>query len=274
MFWKRVLTAVIAAPIALAVIWYGAPWVVAAAVALIVLLCAEEWNRVACLGTPGARFAFRAVTVGGMFLMYGLAVDIDAENSVLALGALWWLLAAIWLRGYPAFFSAGRIPVFAANVVGALILLPAFLGILTLHGMPDDGPLRVFLLLALIWAADTGAYFAGHQFGKRKLAPQVSPGKTVEGAIGGLVAAGAVAVAAAVFLLDLEPMMFAAFVALCLVVAAMSIVGDLTISMFKRQAKVKDTGHILPGHGGALDRLDSVLAASPVLALGLRLLGI
>ena len=273
MFWTRVLTAAIAAPIALAVIWYGAPWVVAAAVALIVLLCAEEWNRVARLAPPGARFAFRATVVGGMFLMYGLAVDINAENSVLALGVFWWLLAAIWLRGYPAFFKGGRIPLFPALIVGALILL-AFLGILTLHGMPDDGPLRVFLLLALIWAADTGAYFAGHQFGKRKLAPSISPGKTVEGAIGGLVAAGAVAVAAAVWMLDLTFGRCVAFVLLCLVVAAMSIVGDLTISMFKRQAQVKDTGHILPGHGGALDRLDSVLAASPALALGLRLLGI
>lgn len=274
MLWQRVLTAIVAAPAALALIWFGPPWAVAAIVALIVLLCAEEWARLIQLDSSEMRFIFRGLIVAGMFVMYGVAVDFQFREAVLAVGVLWWLLAAIWLRGYPAFFAGGKIPQFPAICVGALVLLPAFLGILTLHEAPHDGPLRVFLLLILIWAADSGAYFAGHQFGKRKLAPHISPGKTIEGAVGGLVAAGAVAVAAGFLVFDLQGRAFAGFVVLCLLVAGLSIVGDLTISMFKRQAKVKDTGTILPGHGGALDRLDSVLAASPVLALGLRLLEI
>lgn len=274
MFLQRVLTAVIAAPAALALIWFGPPWAVAAIVALIVLLCAEEWTRLAQLHGSELRFVFRGLIVAGMFVMYGVAVDFQFREAVLAIGVFWWLLAAIWLRGYPAFFAHGKIPLFPAMTVGALILLPAFLGILALHEAPEDGPLRVFLLLILVWAADTGAYFAGHSLGKHKLAPKISPGKTIEGAIGGLVAAGLVAAAAGLWVFDLTKAPLLGFVLLCLVVAGMSIVGDLTISMFKRQAKVKDTGAILPGHGGALDRLDSVLAASPVLALGLRLLEI
>ena len=274
MLLQRVLTALIAAPAALALIWFGPPWAVAAIVALIVLLCAEEWTRLAQLHGSEVRFMFRGLVVAGMFVMYGVAVEFDAHIAVLALGVFWWVLAAIWLRGYPAFFAAGKIPQFPAIVVGALILLPAFLGILTLHEAPGDGPLRVFLLLILIWAADSGAYFAGHRFGKRKLAPRISPGKTIEGAVGGLIAAVAVAIAGGVWVFGLGGVTLFCFVLLCLVVAGLSIVGDLTISMFKRQAKVKDTGAILPGHGGALDRLDSVLAASPTLALGLLLLGV
>lgn len=274
MFLQRVLTALVAAPAALALIWFGPAWAVAAVVALIVLLCAEEWSRLAQLANYETRFIFRGLIVAGMFIMYGVAVDFSAHDVVLAIGVFWWVLAAIWLRGYPAFFSAGKIPQFPAMVVGALVLLPAFLGILTLHEAPDDGPLRVFLLLILIWAADSGAYFAGHQFGKRKLARRISPGKTIEGAIGGMLAASLVALAAGIWVFDLAGLALLGFVLLCLVVAVLSIVGDLTISMFKRQANVKDTGRILPGHGGALDRLDSVLAASPALALGLRLLGL
>lgn len=274
MLLQRVLTAVIAAPAALALIWFGPPWAVAAIVALIVLLCAEEWARLAHLHGAELRFVFRGLVVAGMFVMYGVAVDFQFREAVLAIGVFWWLLAAIWLRGYPAFFAGGKIPQLPAMTVGALILLPAFLGILALHETPEDGPLRVFLLLVLVWAADTGAYFAGHTFGKHKLAPKISPGKTVEGAVGGLATAGLVAVAAGLWVFDLASGALVGFVLLCLLVAGLSIVGDLTISMFKRQAKVKDTGAILPGHGGALDRLDSVLAASPALALGLRLLGI
>ncbi|MBR9813626.1 phosphatidate cytidylyltransferase [bacterium] len=274
MFLQRLLTAVVAAPAALALIWFGTPWAVAAVVALIVLLCAEEWARLAQLDGSEVRFVFRGLIVAGMFVMYGVAVDFSAQNLVLGLGVFWWLLAAIWLRGYPAFFADGKIPQFPAIVVGALVLLPAFLGILTLHEAPGDGPLRVFLLLILIWAADTGAYFAGHQFGKHKLAPRISPGKTIEGAVGGMLTAALVAIAGGLWVFGLAGATLFGFVLLCLVVAGLSIVGDLTISMFKRQADVKDTGAILPGHGGALDRLDSVLAASPALALGLRLLGI
>jgi phosphatidate cytidylyltransferase len=122
----------------------------------------------------------------------------------------------------------------------------------------------------LVVAADIGAYFAGRRFGRNKLAPRVSPGKTWEGVAGGLVAAALMA-AVGVWWFDVSA---GRFIALCMVVVVASIVGDLTESLFKRHAGLKDSGTILPGHGGVLDRVDSVTAAAPVFLLGLQVLGL
>ena len=124
--------------------------------------------------------------------------------------------------------------------------------------------------LLIVWVADTGAYFAGRFLGRVKLAPDISPGKTWEGVIGGLVS---------VVLLTLLRTTWAetdlmVFIPFCLAVASISIVGDLTVSMFKRTAGVKDSGTLFPGHGGVLDRIDSVSAAAPLFALGLGWVGI
>ena len=128
----------------------------------------------------------------------------------------------------------------------------------------------VLFILTLTFAADTGAYFAGRAYGRVKLAPQVSPGKTWEGVVGGMVLATAVGYAGSRWF-DLAP---ARFVPLCLAAAAFSVVGDLTESMFKRAAGLKDSGRLFPGHGGVLDRVDGVLAATPVMCLGLLWLGV
>ena len=124
----------------------------------------------------------------------------------------------------------------------------------------------MLFLLLLVWAADIGAFFAGRSFGRLKLAPQVSPAKTWEGVLGGLGAAALVAAAGA-WWFDLPRV---AFLSLCLAVALISVVGDLTESMFKRYAGLKDSGSVFPGHGGVLDRIDSVTAAAPLFLLGLR----
>src|SRR5690606_17335644 len=133
----------------------------------------------------------------------------------------------------------------------------------------EHGPAVMLFLLLLVVAADVGAYFAGRRFGRNKLAPRVSPGKTWEGVIGGLLGAALIALAGgAWFGVPLVP-----FVALCVVAVLASIVGDLTESLFKRHAGVKDSGTLLPGHGGVLDRVDSVTAAAPVFLIGLERLG-
>ena len=124
--------------------------------------------------------------------------------------------------------------------------------------------------LAIVWAADVGAYAAGRMLGRVKLAPKVSPGKTWEGLCGGVALAALVALAAAI-LLRLPPV---SMVALGVVTALVSVVGDLTVSMFKRNVGVKDSGALLPGHGGVMDRIDSLTAAVPVFMLGVRLAGI
>jgi len=122
----------------------------------------------------------------------------------------------------------------------------------------------------LVWAADVGAYFVGKRFGVRKLAPAVSPGKTWAGVGGGVVLALLVAAVGA----NLFELPVISFLVLCLYAALISVVGDLTVSMFKRGQGLKDSGRLLPGHGGLLDRIDSLLAASPVLVLGLIHLGV
>jgi phosphatidate cytidylyltransferase len=125
-------------------------------------------------------------------------------------------------------------------------------------------------LLVLIAAADVGAYFGGRLFGRHKLAPQVSPGKTWEGFVAGVVAAACVAVAGAIIF----DMPFWPWLVLCLLVAVVSVIGDLTESMFKRHVGLKDSGRLLPGHGGLLDRIDSLTAAAPTFLLGLLALGL
>jgi len=191
----------------------------------------------------------------------------------LAVGGLWWLLACIWVICYPRGLPGGQVLAARKLVAGLALLVPAWLAISLLHGRGETGPALLLVMFVIVWAADVGAYFAGHAFGRVKLAPHISPGKTREGAAGGVFAA-LLAGTAGAWLLGLEAASLALFAGLVLVVSLVSIVGDLTVSMFKRHSQVKDTGGLLPGHGGILDRVDSQTAAAPVFLLGLELLGL
>ncbi len=133
----------------------------------------------------------------------------------------------------------------------------------------DSGPVLVLIMLVIVWAADIGAYFVGRAVGRVKLAPQVSPGKTWEGVIGGLAAATLAAIVAAGW----AGLTIAQGVGLGISVAAISVIGDLTVSMFKRNAGLKDSGRLFPGHGGVLDRIDGVTAAAPLFAIEATWLG-
>jgi phosphatidate cytidylyltransferase len=157
-----------------------------------------------------------------------------------------------------------------AALAGPLVLAPTWLALSSLHRVADHGPMLVLFLLVLVFAADVGAYFGGRAFGRLKLAPRVSPGKTWEGVIGGFAAAGVIATVGARWFALPVP----AFLALCAAVVSLSIVGDLTESMFKRHVGLKDSSKLLPGHGGILDRIDSISAAAPVFALGMMWMGV
>ena len=134
--------------------------------------------------------------------------------------------------------------------------------------MPD-GHAWVLYLLTLVWAADIGAYFAGKYWGRHKLIPRVSPGKTVEGAVGGFVLSMLVTLAGFAYF---HPQSIGIWFLIAALTTLISMLGDLFISMLKRRSQLKDTGHILPGHGGVLDRLDSLIAAAPMIYCGLRFL--
>jgi phosphatidate cytidylyltransferase len=151
---------------------------------------------------------------------------------------------------------------------GALVMVPAYIALITLYSLR---PTMLLFALIIIWAADIGAYFAGKRFGRVKLAPSISPGKTWEGVIGGLIAVVLVLVTVRYYWVEVD---LAVVVPLGLAVATLSVVGDLTVSMFKRNAGLKDSGRIFPGHGGVLDRIDSVTAASPLFALGIGWAGL
>ena len=156
-------------------------------------------------------------------------------------------------------------------LVGAFLLAPPWLALIHLHITPQYGPWHVLFLFGLVGVADSAAYFTGRAWGKHKLAPHISPGKTWEGVYGAFIATviyGAVCGT----LFELRGMLLVAFVTLCLMTVMFSIVGDLFESLIKRQAGAKDSGTLLPGHGGVLDRIDSLTAAAPIFTLGMWLL--
>jgi phosphatidate cytidylyltransferase len=183
-------------------------------------------------------------------------------NDLLYVAAVWWVAALIWIVAIPTAVNSAT-----AAVAGLFVLIPAWFALVKLH---EHGPSVLLFLLLLVVAADVGAYFSGRKFGRNKLAPKVSPGKTWEGVFGGLFGAALVAaVGVSWFGVPAVP-----FVALSLIAVIASIVGDLTESLFKRHAGIKDSGSLLPGHGGVLDRVDSVTAAAPVFLIGLERLGL
>jgi phosphatidate cytidylyltransferase len=183
---------------------------------------------------------------------------------VLWIALLWWAVAFLWILRYPT-----SVPPAVAALAGLLVLIPSWLALVAILRVPEHGPAFALLALCVVFAGDIGAFFAGHRFGRVKLAPQVSPGKTWEGLIGGVLLAALTAAAGGAFL-GLSPVIM---VPVGLGVAALSVVGDLTESMFKRSVGAKDSGHLIPGHGGVLDRIDSITAAMPLFALVLSWLG-
>jgi phosphatidate cytidylyltransferase len=225
-------------------------------VALIVAAGGHEWARLCRLASPGAWLYAAAVAIafGGMFALGEPAVRL----AFVAAAAFWALIVPIWLwRGVN---PEQRL---ALVVAGFVVLVPAALA---LAGLPPAGVLEV---LVLVWVADTAAYFVGRAWGRRKLAPAISPSKTWEGAWGGIAGAVAYAIIGGTFLKGVGAWPVYAGVAVLL--GAISIVGDLFESAAKRQAGVKDSGTLLPGHGGILDRIDSATAVLPMAALLLSL---
>jgi phosphatidate cytidylyltransferase len=196
------------------------------------------------------------------------SAGIDALGPLMAATSVFWLTALVWVRRYPADAARWDRP-FLMLAIGLLLLVPTWAGLVQLHG---QSPWWLMYVLLLVWGADTGAYFAGRRFGKVKLAPAVSPAKTREGLYGGLITTTLIMLAAA-FYLKLAGLQLLLFAATSAVTVLASVLGDLFESMVKRRAGIKDSGKIFPGHGGALDRIDSITAAAPVFLAGWWLAG-
>ena len=262
---QRVVTAVILLAVLLFVFFRLPPAVAIGVVGLFLAVAAWEWSGFLSAESTAIRVAY----VGLILILMAVAVwAFPARLSPVPLlwtSLLWWGIAFIWVLRYPTPIRRD-----IGAVCGVLVLLPAWVGLLVLLGASERGPEYVLLVLSVIWAADIGAYVTGRTVGRTKLAPTVSPGKTWEGVAGGVFAAGCAAAVGAMAL-DLST---GFLVPAGLSVAAISVIGDLTVSMFKRHAGLKDSGRIFPGHGGVLDRVDSITAGMPLFTLEAVWMGI
>lgn len=264
---QRIITALVLLPIALGGFFLLDGAAFALFIGAVVTIGAWEWARLAGFAAQPLRIAYAALVAA---LLLGLYLVPALAPWLLGAAVLWWLLATLSVLGYPDSSRYwGGLP--GKLLIGLLILLPAWQGLVLLKQWPQANAL-IIAVMVLVWGADIGAYFSGKTFGKRKLAPKVSPGKSWEGLYGGLAASLLITL-----LVGLQQGWSATGLLLALAGAALvvliSVVGDLTESMFKRQSGVKDSSNLLPGHGGVLDRIDSLTAAIPLFAALLWLAG-
>lgn len=267
----RVIAALIMAPVAIcAILFLPTQWLAAAA-ALVFLIGLWEWLKLTgVVGLPRT-----VLVVLNLLLMVLLVWASDGSMVLFQLAALigvgFWLLALLWLR----FFDFGAHDESSARMLklaaSSLAIIPAWASLVLIHAS-TNGHLWLLTALSLVWAADSGAYFAGRAFGKHKLAPRISPNKTIEGLLGGLVA-GLVTAGVFGWFAGVQMSQFGWLMLVTAVAVLASVLGDLFESLLKRHAGAKDSGHIIPGHGGVLDRIDGVLAALPVFALGKEIFG-
>jgi len=257
---QRIITAVFAALTLFAILFALPPQVARGIIACLLIIGAWEWSGFLNAGKTG-RYVFVVVTASMIISVYLGLLQTGNVKMIFQLALLWWVLAFIWTFFFPTSISK---PV--AWLCGILVIVPAYVAIDWLYQI---SPWTLLFMLLIVWLADIGAYFAGKTFGRVKLAPAISPGKTWEGVIGGLVAVVALIAIESIWL-DFP---FLSIIPLALAVAVISVIGDLTVSMFKRTAGVKDSGRLFPGHGGFLDRADAITAAAPVFSLGLIWLG-
>ena len=262
---KRILTAIVLAAILMAIVLFLPPVATLILLTVLVLAGAWEWSAFLRLPSPAIRSAYVVLLALLMPVLWHVTATPQGREIVLAAAVIWWLVALTWIV-----FAPQRVTPWLAALAGVLALLPAWLALVRLRFDLPRGAEWMIFTLVLVFAADIGAFFAGRRFGRVRLAPAVSPGKTWEGVLGGAAGGALVAIAGS----DWFGVPLIAFLPLCLAAVAFSIVGDLTESLLKRFAGVKDSGTLFPGHGGVMDRIDSVTGAAPVLLFGLTVLGV
>ncbi|KKA45526.1 MULTISPECIES: phosphatidate cytidylyltransferase [unclassified Salinivibrio] len=270
---QRVLTAALLVPLVVAGVFYLPFPAFVAAIAVVTLIGLWEWTQFVSASSRLLTFIIPAAALA--LSLFALPFDAMALGhvrfppfAVAAAGAAWWLFATVLVLAFPRSGNYWTHSKLLRLVFGLLTMLPFMWSVLLLRAADYQfstyyGAKLVLLVFVLVWCADSGAYFAGKKFGKHKMAPAVSPNKTLEGLLGGLSAAVGVTWLGA-HVLELHFANLGILLAIAMVTALASVLGDLAESMFKRVAGIKDSGNLLPGHGGILDRIDSLTAAFPV----------
>jgi phosphatidate cytidylyltransferase len=269
---QRLITGLILAPLVLCGVFLLEQTYFALFFAAVIALAGWEWANLSSYTSQIQRVLYAVCLCGFLYLSCFFSIE-----WVLLFSVMWWIIATLFVLSFPD--TKG---VWAAKpvrcLIGVVVLLPMWKALIFIReaGLapaPEWGGLWVILyMLLMVWAADIGAYFSGKTWGKAKLAPKVSPGKSWAGAWGGLASTVILALVAA-FVLELSGELTMQLVVITAITAVISIVGDLTESMFKRVRGIKDSSQLLPGHGGVLDRIDSLAAAVPVFVFLLLVLG-
>jgi len=295
--WQRIITALIMLVLALYAIFFLPLETFSGVVAIIVLIGSWEWCSFFNNKNSLLKVLYVLITAALMWVIYNNSLPQEYWNGwvipegikewlllrdfaliSVVLACIWWVFAFVLVLVFPKFSGSLINNMFLMAIIGWLMLLPTWVALTGVRsiGMAMDfhrGSSLLLFSLCLVWAADTGAFIAGKAFGKHKLAPHVSPKKTWEGVIGGALLAILVAIIASHYL-SIPDEQLPGLAIMVVIIVTYSVIGDLTESIFKRLAGVKDSGNILPGHGGILDRIDGLTAAMPLCLLGYAILGI
>ncbi|MDC8830408.1 phosphatidate cytidylyltransferase [Alteromonas gilva] len=276
---QRIITAIILAPLAILAILFLPITMFQYVIAGVVALGGYEWANMSGLSSRPVKVVFGLALLA---VCLGLIALVDVEliwfqgslnalyHWILSLAALWWLASLFMIIAYPRYSAFWQQSWIIRCLFGVITLIPTWVAVVALRSSLYDvdtfyGASLIFYVLGIVWAADIGAFFVGVKFGRHKLRPNVSPGKTFEGLFGGVMASFAI-IAFAALHYQVESSRIWLHLLIGGLTVAVSALGDLNESMFKRCAGIKDSGRILPGHGGLMDRIDSLTAAFPVFA--------
>jgi phosphatidate cytidylyltransferase len=260
---QRLITALILIPLTVWMLFALSTAGIAVVFGVIVLLAAWEWAGLSGWSGVAERLVYVLALAAATVLLAFVPI-----LPVLVVGVIWWSWSAVEVFLYKDIHAGALGSSLGRSMGGFFILVPAWLATVHLHAADAHPPAALLYLLLLVWTADSTAYFAGKRWGRTKLAAHVSPGKSIEGLVGGMVGVLVLALLAGIFIWRYSPTHLLAWLVVALVTGLFSVVGDLVESKAKRTVGVKDSGHLLPGHGGVFDRIDALTAAAPVFALG------
>ena len=285
MLLQRIITALILVPLVVLAVFQLPPEYFSLLIGLITLLAAWEWTNLIGINSPFKRGLFLLALILPMLWLHFWTQFLELTAQVLdwpdvrnysgavewlvVVPVLFWILVMILIRNTPAGILKLEMKPRYKALIGWLVLFATWMFLSRLRAFYGHELTLYFLIL--IWAADIAAYFVGKKYGKTQLAPEISPGKTVQGMYGALIAGGVCAIVLSL-IYGFPWMVTSDFVILSVLTVLISIYGDLFFSVAKRQRGVKDAGSILPGHGGILDRIDSLIAAIPFFYAGIILI--